>query len=130
MSAKTRYEVGLEKLRFTEQQVVVMQDELTALKPTLIKTVAETEALLATVAKEKTEVVEPKKAVVDADVKKAEAAAAAANAIKTECEEGLAEAIPILNSAIAALDTIKAADIKLVQSFKNPPGAIKLVMEA
>jgi dynein heavy chain len=30
-------------------------------------------------------------------------------------------------SAIAALDTIKPADIKLVQSFKNPPGAIKLV---
>lgn len=32
--------------------------------------------------------------------------------------------------AIAALDTIKAADIKLIQSFKNPPAAIKLVMEA
>ena len=29
-----------------------------------------------------------------------------------------------------ALDTIKAADIKLVQSFKNPPGAVKIVMEA
>lgn len=28
------------------------------------------------------------------------------------------------------MDTIKPADIKLVQSFKNPPGAIKLVMEA
>jgi hypothetical protein len=29
-----------------------------------------------------------------------------------------------------ALDTIKPADIKLVQSFKSPPAAIKLVMEA
>ena len=28
------------------------------------------------------------------------------------------------------MDTIKPADIKLVQSFKNPPAAIKLVMEA
>ncbi len=34
-----------------------MQNELTALKPNLIKTVAETEVLMATVAKEKTEVV-------------------------------------------------------------------------
>ena len=59
--------------------------------------------------------VEPKTAIVDTDVKTAEAAAAAANAIKMECEEALAEAIPILNSAIAALDTIKPADIKLVQ---------------
>ena len=61
------------------------------------------------------QVVEPKKAIVDTDVQTAKASAAAANAIKTECEEALAEAIPILNGAIAALDTIKPADIKLVQ---------------
>lgn len=76
------------------------------------------------------QVVEPKKVIVDQDVKLAEAAAAAANAIKTECEAALAEAIPILEAAICALDTIKPADIKLVQSFKNPPGTVKLVMEA
>ncbi|GIL57271.1 hypothetical protein Vafri_12526 [Volvox africanus] len=129
-AARRRYEVGLEKLQFTASQVSIMQDELTALKPVLIKTVEETERLMATVSKEKTEVVEPKKAIVDEDVKKAEVAAAAANAIKTECEDALAEAIPILEAAISALDTIKPADIKLVQSFKNPPSTIKLVMEA
>ncbi len=42
------------------------------------------------------QVVEPKKAIVDEDVRKAEESAAAANAIKTECEDALAEAIPIL----------------------------------
>jgi hypothetical protein len=42
------------------------------------------------------QVVEPKKAIVDEDVRRAEEAAAAANAIKTECEEALAEALPIL----------------------------------
>lgn len=67
---------------------------------------------------------------VDVEVKKAEAAAQAANSIKQECEEALAEAVPVLEAALSALDTIKPADIKLVQSFKNPPGAIKLVMEA
>jgi dynein heavy chain, axonemal len=56
MAAKKRYEVGLEKLAFTAEQVVVMQAELTALKPNLITTVAETERLMATVQKEKTEV--------------------------------------------------------------------------
>ncbi|GLC60993.1 hypothetical protein PLESTB_001703700 [Pleodorina starrii] len=129
-AAKRRYEVGLDKLQFTASQVSIMQDELTALKPVLIRTVEETERLMATVSKEKTEVVEPKKAIVDREVKKAEGAAAAANAIKTECEDALAEAIPILEAAISALDTIKPADIKLVQSFKNPPSTIKLVMEA
>ncbi|KAG2482389.1 hypothetical protein HYH03_018685 [Edaphochlamys debaryana] len=129
-AAKKRYEVGLQKLEFTAGQVSIMQDELTALKPVLIMTVEETEGLMAKVKKEKTEVVEPKKAIVDEDVKKAEASAAAANSIKMECEDALAEAIPILEAAISALDTIKPADIKLVQSFKNPPSAIKLVMEA
>lgn len=38
--------------------------------------------------------------------------------------------MPILNSAIKALDTIKPADIKLVESFKSPPATVKLVMEA
>ena len=47
-----------------------------------------------------------------------------------ECEAGLAAALPVLEAALSALDTIKPADIKLVQSFKNPPAAIKLVMEA
>lgn len=55
-AAKKRYEGGLEKLEFTENQVTLMQDELTALKPTLVKTVADTEQLMATVQKEKTEV--------------------------------------------------------------------------
>lgn len=43
-----------------------------------------------------------------------------ARVIKEECEGILAEAIPALNAAIAALDTIKKADIQLVQvSYSN-----------
>ena len=38
--------------------------------------------------------------------------------------------MPVLNSAIAALDTLKPADINYVKGLKNPPAAIKLVMEA
>jgi len=92
--------VGLEKLEFTEQQVAVMQTELQALQPSLIQTVAETDALMEQVSREKAEVVEPKKAVVDAEVAKAEEAAAAANSIKTECEAALAVAMPVLESAL------------------------------
>ena len=73
---------------------------------------------------------EPKPAIVDEEVKEAEKKGAAANAIKEECEAELAEAIPALEAALAALDTIKAADIKLIQSFKNPPATIKVVLEA
>ena len=39
-------------------------------------------------------------------------------------------AVPILNEALAALDTIKEADINYIKKLGNPPGAIKLVLEA
>ena len=128
--AKRRYEVGLEKLSFAAEQVSTMQAELEDLIPVLTVTVADTEKLMAQVTKEKTEVVEPKKAIVDVEVAKASESAAAANAIKEECEAALAEAIPALDAATAALNTIKPADIKLVASFANPPKAVKTVMEA
>lgn len=46
------------------------------------------------------QVVEPKKAIVDKDVAKAEESANAANAIKKECEDALSEALPILVSPL------------------------------
>lgn len=52
-----------------------------------------------------------------------------ARAIKEECEGELAVAMPILEDALAALDTIKEADITYIRKLGNPPGAIKLVME-
>lgn len=56
--------------------------------------------------------------------------AKAAQAIKEECDADLAEAMPILNAALAALNTLTPADITFVKTMKNPPKGIKLVMEA
>ena len=44
-------------------------------------------------------------------------------------EAELAEAIPLLEAAITALNTLTKNDITLVKSMKNPPQAIKTVME-
>jgi len=41
-----------------------------------------------------------------------------------------AQAMPMLNAALAALDTLTKADITEVKAMKNPPAAVKLVMEA
>ena len=54
-----------------------------------------------------------------ADEAVANEAAAAAQAIKDECEGDLAKAIPALNSAIAALNTLKPNDISLVKSDRK-----------
>lgn len=48
----------------------------------------------------------------------ANAAAAASQAIKDECERDLAVAIPALDNAIAALNTLKPTDIQEVKAMK------------
>lgn len=45
-------------------------------------------------------------------------AAAVAKGIKDECEGDLAEALPALESAIQALDTLKPSDISMVKTMK------------
>jgi dynein heavy chain len=67
---------------------------------------------------------------VGADEALANEAAAAAQAIKDDCESDLSEAIPALEAAIKALNTLTPNDITLVKSMKNPPSGVKLVLEA
>lgn len=56
--------------------------------------------------------------VVGADEAVANEAAAAAQAIKDDCEGDLAEAIPALEAAINALNTLKPSDISMVKVMK------------
>ncbi|KAK9828903.1 hypothetical protein WJX72_002692 [[Myrmecia] bisecta] len=128
--ALTRYTVGLDKLQSSADQVAGMQKELQELQPQLIKTVGEVEELMKRIDREKVEVVEPKAAAVKLDEEAAQKQADAARSIKEECEGELAAALPILEDALAALDTIKEADITYIKKLGNPPYAIKLVMEA
>ncbi|KAM4697749.1 dynein axonemal heavy chain 3 [Rhinophrynus dorsalis] len=126
---RNRYLVGLEKLNFASSQVAVMQKELTALQPELIKTSAETEKMMIKIEKETVDV-DAKRELVSADEKVANEAAAVSKAIKDECEGDLAEAMPALEAAISALDTLNQSDISLVKSMQNPPSPVKLVMES
>ena len=49
---------------------------------------------------------------------------------KDECDADLAEAIPILESAMAALNTLTTKDIGVVKQFGSPPAVVKLIIEA
>lgn len=106
-----------------------MQDELHALQPQLIITSEKTEKLMIKIEQD-TVVVEAKKEIVGADEALANEAAAAAQAIKDDCESDLSEAIPALEAAVEALNTLKPADITVVKSMKNPPSGVKLVLES
>lgn len=128
-SIRKRYSGGLDKLEFAAQSIAKMQIDLTKLQPQLKKTTEETVAMLGRIEIETVEVESTKK-VVSADEAVAAESAGKAQAMKQECEGDLAEALPLLNAALAALDTLKKNDIDLVKSMKNPPDGVKLVMEA
>lgn len=50
--------------------------------------------------------------------------------IKSECDADLAAAMPILNRAQAALDTLTTADIAVVKVMKHPPYGVRLIVES
>uniref|UniRef100_A0A803TQQ8 Dynein axonemal heavy chain 7 n=1 Tax=Anolis carolinensis TaxID=28377 RepID=A0A803TQQ8_ANOCA len=122
------YEVGLEKLDSAAAQVATMQVELEALQPQLRVASKQVDEMMLVIEKESLEVAKTEK-IVKADEEVANEQAMAAKAIKDECDADLAEALPILESALAALDTLTAQDITVVKSMKSPPAGVKLVME-
>ncbi|XP_062475626.1 dynein axonemal heavy chain 7 isoform X1 [Pezoporus occidentalis] len=129
MKLKRRYEVGLEKLNSAVSQVASMQSELEALQPQLQVASKQVDEMMAVIEKESLEVAKTEK-VVKADEEVANEQAMAAKAIKDECDADLAQAMPFLENALAALDTLTSQDITVVKSMKSPPSGVKLVMEA
>ncbi|KAH9642760.1 hypothetical protein HF086_010413, partial [Spodoptera exigua] len=110
-TAEKRYLTGLDQLAIAAKSVEALQQALEVLQPklaTAAKAVAETTAV----------------------VEKEKEGAQEAQAIKDECDADLAEAMPILNAALAALDTLTPQDITFIKTMKSPPRGIRIVMEA
>ncbi|KAK2580549.1 hypothetical protein KPH14_007682 [Odynerus spinipes] len=126
---QSRYVTGLDKLDFAADQVAIMQEELQTLQPKLVAQSQLSDKLMIRIEQD-TINVEARKEIVAADEALANEAAAAAQAIKDDCESDLAEATPALEAALAALNTLKPADITIVKSMKSPPAGVRLVMEA
>jgi dynein heavy chain len=129
MTVKKRYEIGLEKLQTTEESVQGMQTELIELQPQLAVAAKDTEAAMEVISKESAEA-DKVKQVVSQEEAVASAEAGKVKAIKDECEGDLAEAMPLLEAALKALDTLTKNDITEVKGMKSPPSGVKLVLEA
>ncbi|XP_045510942.1 dynein axonemal heavy chain 7 [Colias croceus] len=129
LTGEKRYITGLDQLAIAAKSVAALQQALEVLQPKLAAGAAAVAETTAKVEKEKEGV-----ALVEAEVLMDQAAAEEqareAQGIKDECDADLAEAMPILNSALAALDTLTPQDITFIKTMKSPPRGIKLVMEA
>nr|CAH8829193.1 unnamed protein product [Trichobilharzia regenti] len=129
LTQKSRYEVGLEKLSSAAEEIGVMSKELQSLQPKLVQASKEVDAVMVVVEQQSAEAAKQEKTVrVDEAI--AGEQAKAAEAIKEECDADLAEAIPILETALKALETLTPADITIVKTMKSPPAGVRLVMEA
>jgi dynein heavy chain len=128
-AARNRYVIGLEKLEFATLQVNQMSVELEALQPSLRVSQAETGELMKVI-EARLPGVEETRAVVSTEAAAANAEAAKVGAVKAECEADLAVAMPVLESALAALDTISQNDITNIKSMQKPPENVKLALSA
>ncbi|XP_074039467.1 dynein axonemal heavy chain 7-like [Leptinotarsa decemlineata] len=126
---KKLYLTGLAKLSYAARQISDMQRALAEYQPQLAEMTQKATDMTKQIALETIEV-EKASALVRKDEEVASEQAIVAQNLKMECESELAQAIPILEDAISALNTLKPSDITLVKSMKNPPDAIKLVMAA
>jgi dynein heavy chain len=126
---RTRYLNGIEQLEMASKQIDVLKDRLEELQPTL-KIAVETVAKQLAQVQADSEKANAQREIVMQEEAIAVEQAAIANAIQVECNVKLAEALPILDAAIEALQTLTTADISIVKTMKAPPAAVKIVMEA
>ncbi|ALC44807.1 Dhc62B [Drosophila busckii] len=129
MLAKMRYIGGLDTLASAAAAISIMQRDLNALQPKLVALAEASRKMMLEISKE-TIAANIAAEQVKRDEEVAQVQAEASQALKVDCEKDLAKAIPVLEDALAALNTLKPADITLVKSMKNPPPVIKLVMAA
>ena len=127
--AKARYDNGLQKLKETADQVNDMQVYLEDLQPKLKVATVETEALIVRVSADRIVANEQSK-VVGVEAEACAVQAKDANELAASCEAGLAEALPALAAAEAALKNLSKADITEMKAMKKPSMAIKSVMAA
>ncbi|XP_005185418.2 dynein axonemal heavy chain 12 [Musca domestica] len=129
MDSKLRYIGGLDTLASAAEAISVMQKELNALQPKLLDMAENSRKMMLEINRE-TIAAQAAAEQVKKDEVVASIQAEAAQELKNECEKDLAQAIPVLEEALQALNTLKPTDITLVKSMKNPPSVIKLVMAA
>ena len=119
---------GLEKLIKGAADVEAMKGVLAAEQVKLAKATEDTNKLLASlqVRQAEAEVESAKVAVIRADC---EAEAARISTEKHACEADLAKAQPIVDRAIKAVNSIKAADINEVKNLKKPADIIRCIFD-
>ncbi|KAI8850637.1 hypothetical protein BC829DRAFT_441991 [Chytridium lagenaria] len=119
-SARDRLRNGLNKLAETNDLVSAMQVELEQLGPELKTKAADVEILMVKIAKDQ-EMADGVRKVVSEEEAVVREQAKATEAIASEAQRDLDEALPALQAAYKALETLDKKDIAELKVFTKPP---------
>ncbi|CAL1541921.1 unnamed protein product [Lymnaea stagnalis] len=128
-SARDRVKNGLTKLLETNTLVDSMKKELIALEPELKKKSADTQKLMEDLVVDQEKADQVRKVVME-DEAVAKVKAEETQAIASDAQRDLDEALPALEAAIKALDSLDKNDISEIRVFTKPPELVQTVMEA
>jgi dynein heavy chain, axonemal len=128
-ASRDRLKKGLNKLQETNELVANMQIELQLLGPELKIKAQDTEVLMNKIAKDQ-EIADGVRKVVSEEEAMVRETALQTEAIASDAQKDLDEALPALESAYKALDSLEKKDIAELKVFSKPPDAVLMVMEA
>ncbi|KAI5628238.1 dynein heavy chain 6, axonemal isoform X2 [Silurus asotus] len=128
-TARDRVKNGLTKLLETNELVDKMKVELSALEPVLKQKSIDVNALMEKIAVDQESADQVRK-VVKEDEALAKEKERITKAIANEAREDLDKALPVLEKANKALDSLDKADISEIRVFTKPPDLVMTVMEA
>nr|XP_036867942.1 dynein heavy chain 6, axonemal [Manis javanica] len=129
VSARDRVKNGLTKLLETNVLVDKMKLDLSALEPVLLTKSQDVEALMDKLAVDQ-ENADQVRNTVQEDEATAKVKAEETQAIADDAQRDLEEALPALDAANKALDSLDKADISEIRVFTKPPDLVMTVMEA
>uniref|UniRef100_A0A4W5M9Y7 Uncharacterized protein n=1 Tax=Hucho hucho TaxID=62062 RepID=A0A4W5M9Y7_9TELE len=129
VAARDRVKNGLTKLLETNVLVDKMKIDLSALEPVLKQKSIDVNALMGKLAVDQ-ESADMVRKVVKEDEALAKVKAEDTQAIAADAQRDLDEALPALEGANKALDSLDKADISEIRVFTKPPDMVMTVMEA
>jgi len=124
-----RYTIGSKTLIETKTVVDDLKASLAKMQPTIEQAKKDTAELMIKVTADQ-KIAKEKSEACAVDEAAASQAAAEANAIKTDCQKDLDEALPEYYAAIKSLDALDKKDIQEVKSFAKPPPLVEVVLSA
>ncbi|XP_017780151.1 PREDICTED: dynein heavy chain 6, axonemal [Nicrophorus vespilloides] len=129
LKTKDRILNGLNKLYETNTVITSMKETLTAMEPELQKKSADVADLMVYLAKEQKQA-DTVRTVVKNDEENAKVQAEETQALAADAQKDLDTAMPAMEAAVKALESLNKTDINEIRVFQKPPVLVKFVMEA